>query len=676
MTFLVLVLHLALAQVSSRPLLAVPFMAQPPALCGGAAVSMVLRYWGLGDVFPQDFAALVSESDGGIFTGVLAKAVTDRGWNALVDPASAASSRTRVSAEIDRGRPVIALIEVSPRTYHYVVIVGATDREVVFHDPARGPFRVMDWTKFGDAWSAAKFWMMVALPPAGFVAPKPATSPPAVTPEAPVRSAPATPCTALVTHAVETALAGETSAAEQELSAAMRLCPADAAGFREMAGLRFSQKRYADANVLATMATRLAPGDEYSWELAATSRYLAGDSDGALAAWNHIGQPRVDAVNIRGAVRTPMPVVSRAAALEPRAILTAGAFTQALRRLRDLPVAATADMKFEPAAAGQANVDVVVVERSPFPRGPASLGVLAARPLFQREVRVETAGIMGVGEAASASWRFADKRPRVAVGLAFPSPPRLPGVTSFSGLWEQQWYGLPGAEPEAFRESRRRAGLQLSDWASAWLKWQAGASADAFNDVGFVSSDVTLTAQSRGNRAAISASAASWFPFSEGRRFTSGSVRANVRSTADAARPVLSSVAEYQRVSEAAPLMVWPGAGTGAGRPALLRAHQLLDHGIVTGAVLGRELVNASVEYAQPVRSIRTLNLSVAAFVDGARASLRRDGLAPTPFHVDAGVGLRLRLPAGLGGIRADVAHTFGDGKMTFSAGWLAAWPK
>ena len=94
MKFAVLLLQLVVAQASSRPLLDVPFMAQPPALCGGAAVSMVLRYWGVGDVFPQDFAPLVSESDGGIFTGVLARSVGDRGWIALVDPARELASRS------------------------------------------------------------------------------------------------------------------------------------------------------------------------------------------------------------------------------------------------------------------------------------------------------------------------------------------------------------------------------------------------------------------------------------------------------------------------------------------------------------------------------------------------------------------------------------------------------
>jgi hypothetical protein len=46
----------ALAQAEAHVLLDVPYVSQTPELCGGAAVAMVLRYWGERDVFPQDFA--------------------------------------------------------------------------------------------------------------------------------------------------------------------------------------------------------------------------------------------------------------------------------------------------------------------------------------------------------------------------------------------------------------------------------------------------------------------------------------------------------------------------------------------------------------------------------------------------------------------------------------------
>jgi hypothetical protein len=676
----VLLLQLALLQPSvpqqpAHALLDVPFVAQTPELCGGAAVSMVLRYWGQRDVFPQDFAPLVSRGDGGILTGTLAAAVRDRGWTALVDPPPADRARERFSAELDRGRPIIALIQVAPRVYHYIVIVGVTASEVVFHDPARAPFRVLDWAAFDRDWAAANRWMMIALPPAS----APPGAPAGLTPVSPPANATAaTPCSALVAHAIETALAGQSAEAEMELAAARRICPTDAAAWRETAGLRFTQKRWAEANDLATTAARLAPEDRYSWELAATSRYLLGDRSGALAAWNRIGEPRVDAVIVHGAERTHVPVVVRSAGLEPRALLTPGEFTKALRRLRDVPALSTADIKFEPQQGGAANLDIAVVERPAWPSSRAGLFLLAARPVMQRELRVDVSGLSGAGEAAFAAWRFAKRRPKVSAALAFPSPRWLTGVTAFSAMWERQHYdtALGGGAP-LFVETRRRAGLELSDWASSWIKWQAGGALDRFNEANYFSADASLVARAPGNRFALRASAGSWLPVADGRRFATAGVRTALRSSADVTRPTLAVGAEYQRAGDAAPLAVWPSAGMGFGteRASPLRGHQLVEDGIVKGDVLGRRLVSGSIEYTQPVGSVRGATFSVATFVDAARATRPRAGFAAPPTYVDAGVGLRIRLPGGLGGVRIDVGHRLGAGRTIVSAGWLPPWP-
>jgi predicted double-glycine peptidase len=273
----------------ARALLDVPYVSQTPDLCGGAAVAMVLRYWGERDVFAQDFAPLVGA--GGIVTGTLVSAVRARGWLALVLPAADGSARATLSMEIDRGRPVIALIEVAPQAYHYVVIVGSTDQVVVLHDPARSPFRVLRWEDFDRAWAATRQWMMVVLPSE---TPRPAdpavrTASPALADE---EGAAETPCRALVQRSVQLALAGDGAGAEQGLGAAAALCPDDPAPWRELAGLRFTQSRWAESLELALAAVRRAPADAYAWQLVATSRYLTGDGSGALDAWNRTGEPR------------------------------------------------------------------------------------------------------------------------------------------------------------------------------------------------------------------------------------------------------------------------------------------------------------------------------------------------------------------------------------------------
>src|SRR5688572_1102068 len=189
------------SQKTAHALLDVPYVSQTPELCGGAALAMVLRYWGERQVFPEDFASLVIPSERGIPTGSLVAAVRDRNWLATVMSADPASARSQIHAAIDRGQPVIALIEVSSRTYHYVVIAGATDKEIVVHDPARSPFRVLPWHSFDRAWTAAGRWMMLVLPP-NTVRPTPAATrsvAPAITGSG---GGPQTPCDALVDRGV------------------------------------------------------------------------------------------------------------------------------------------------------------------------------------------------------------------------------------------------------------------------------------------------------------------------------------------------------------------------------------------------------------------------------------------------------------------------------------------
>ena len=84
-------------------------------------------------------ASLVDAKAGGIRTDALAASVRGRGWNTI----ALEGSGDAMARDLRQGRPVIALLEDRPRTYHYVVVVARNDDGVVLHDPARAPFRVM-----------------------------------------------------------------------------------------------------------------------------------------------------------------------------------------------------------------------------------------------------------------------------------------------------------------------------------------------------------------------------------------------------------------------------------------------------------------------------------------------------------------------------------------------------
>jgi hypothetical protein len=333
-----------LAAQEPRPLqlLDVPFISQSELLCGGAAAAMVLRYWGERGVTAESFAALVDRSASGIRTAALLADLTRRGWTATAVAGSAGIMR----AELARGRPVLTLIEDRPSTYHYIVVVAAHERGVVFHDPARAPFLVMSAAEFDRRWRAADRWMAVVVPgPAGAVRPadgpssaagRVATRPDVAGAE---RLAPQPPavaaCDQVVAEGVRLAQANDLEGAERALSGAVG-CPAV---MRELAGVRVLQRRWPEAADLASAAVEADHADTYAWKVLATSRFVQNDRLGALEAWNEVGEPRLDLVRFDGLTRTRHRAVEQLVHTPAGELLSPGDFVRAGRRLAELPSA-------------------------------------------------------------------------------------------------------------------------------------------------------------------------------------------------------------------------------------------------------------------------------------------------------------------------------------------------
>ena len=118
-----------------------------------------------------------------------------------------------------------------------------------------------------------------------------------------------------------------------------------------------------------------------------------------------------------------------------------------------------------------------------------------------------------------------------------------------------------------------------------------------------------------------------------------------------------------------APLALWPGAGAGQGRDALLRAHPLIDDGIIQSGTFGRRLTHGGAEWRRWMQVPRKpIRVAPAIFVDRARA-YRGLGGTPQPWQSDVGAGLRLAVP-GSGVFRIDFAHGLRDGRDALSVGW------
>jgi len=653
-------------------LIDVPYLPQTAALCGGAALAMVMRYWGDRTVLPSDFQSLV-ESPDGITTTDLIGAVARRGWQAAASQAPGDTPLAGLGREVDLGRPVIVLIEPSPGHFHYVVVVGVTRDRVVLHDPARTPFRVVGVDTFDREWRGSQRWQLVVLPPPGGIGVgqnRPSTS--ASGPTA-ITQARTGACGALVDHGV--ALADtDAEEAEQALTAASDLCPTDADPWLELAGLRFRDSRWRESAGFAEHAVRLAPTDPNGWALLATALFMDDDADGALEAWNHVGEPSIDVVTITGARRSPQPALAHLIGLEPRTLLTRDAFDRAARRFGDAPTASATRLTFTPIDDGRATVSAAMVESEAWPHHPLDVGALAGQALVADDLRVTLAGVAGQGETMTGDWRWPSARPRVGASLTIPAPAPLAGIVTIDGFWEQQSYAVPtaGAEATIVRDSRRRVSINLGTWLSGHTRVDAGAGIDRFSTDDYLASHGALEEHLAGDRLIARVEGETWW-LGAGGGFSSETSMVSWCSTLDVTRASWSVTAGQSLATASAPRALWMGAGTGEGRPILLRAHPLLDANVIRGPLFGRRIAFSTAEYQHPLCLTPAGIIGIATFVDTAQAWDGLAGPGGSPFEVDVGAGIRLKVPQSAGTARIDVARGLRDGGTAVSIGWSSA---
>lgn len=628
----------------------VPYIPQSEALCGGAAAAMVMRYWGAADVYAETFTPLLDSSGRGIRAEDLLNDLRRRGWNTR----SFRGDRSLVLARLADRQPVIALIEDRPGSFHFVVIVAWTNGRIVYHDPARAPFRIADEDAFNAAWAKADHWAMLALPPAGGIAP------PTPVVEGEGTSAAPPPCADLVAEGVRHAEAGRHTEALEIFEVARSLCPSSSAPLREAAGVFALDENWTEAARLAEEAVARDRGDEHAWRILATARYVGGDPAGALAAWNAIGEPTIDLVNVSGLDRTRHAAASGTLGLTRGSVLTESGLAAANKRLGELPTAETARVIYRPLGEGRANVEAVIVERPRFPTSRFEVAASAIRLATDRVLSASVANITGGGDLVSLSWRWWERRPRIE--LSYQAPSRF-GIWEVTGYGEKQSYGAADAN---LIERRRGGEVRLSHWTDSLTKLEAGVGVDAWGTRGrtaTLSSSVEqrLLDDRLGVRGDASLLAGS---------FTAWAVHAGAAARTHARHEgtVLLAQGGIDYATEEAPLAFWPGAGTGHARDALLRAHPLLDDGRVTGDVFGRRLVHGSGEVRRWIRPVgKIVRIAPAAFLDVAAADKRlQPGRA---WHADVGAGLRIAFP-GSRVLRLDVGKGLRDGSTAFSVAW------
>jgi Peptidase_C39 like family len=638
---------------------AVPYLAQTEALCGGAALAMVLRYWGVTGVGPEDFAAALTSQGTGIPTEAMAHLAEAKGFQAFPFQGSPQD----VVEHLEKGRPVIALLAAAPGRYHYVVVLAWANRRVLVHDPAVGPYRIIPEGEWQKRWEASGRWALLVLPPDGLRggAPTIAATPPKED-----------PCTALVQPGVELALAGTADEARELLATMTAWCPGSSTPAREMASAEFRRERWSAAADFAAEAVRRDPMDRFAWKLLATSRFLAGRRLSALSAWNRIDEPRLDLVQINGLQQTPTPVATAYLGEDPGALLTPARFRRVERRIEALPAVKLARVSYRPLSGGKVQLEVNVVERAAF-SSPLSIALQSAmRAVSEHAIGAEAFALAASGDSLKISGRWRSERSFALLSASAPHFFGLPGIVTAEAIWDEQSYRVSpgGAENALARERRQRASLSLAHWWAADTRVVLTVAGDAWRDRGrYLSLSSAIEQRLIGDRLAVEGTAAGWWS-GVSAPFYVASARLAARSCATAVRPRVSVEASYELASGRAPLALWPGAGAGTGRVSLLRAHPLVHDGVVDGVAFGRQLLSGTVQGETPIGSVGPARLRAAAFIDVAKVvTPRREGTV-----VDVGAGLRVQPPGWRSSLRVDLATPWGSLHPQLSVGWQGEW--
>jgi len=641
----------AFAQPAPQPLtlLDVPFISQSEALCGGAAAAMILRFWGERGLTAESFAHLVDRSAAGIRTGALIAELRQRGWRAT----PVAGTAALLAAELDAGRPALTLIADRPGTFHYIVLVGATGSAVVFHDPARTPFRTMSRDEFDRRWRAADRWMAVVTPNPESQSPSPETQ---VPPNEHRASIPAS-CSVRVADAVAAAQAGDLQTAEQRLLAGLSC----AGAARELAGVRLLQQRWPDVASLALLAAAEDPADVHAWRLLATSRFVQNQALDALAAWNRAGEPRLDRISVLGLIHTRQRTVEDLLGIANGALITPAGFTRAARRLAELPASTASRLEYVPIPGGLAELRASVVEPPVLPSTTWAYAGIAARAAVRREIDVSTGSLTGGGERLTLAWRFWPGRPRVALALTAPAPAwsHTGGTWAVDASIERQPF-------DALLDPARRssAGFTAANWLTARLRIATRAGIDRWRGQGtFASVGFGARYLSSGERVEVQLDAGGWG--GSGAEFATGGARATFRSTPARSGRVWLARAGVAGATSMTPADLWFGGDTGHVRDVLLRAHPLLDDAALRTQQLGRRIGHAAGEAQRWWAGPFGARFAAALFVDSAgvfdRAAVGSRG------DIDAGLGARAAVPGLPGVFRLDLARGLRDGATALS---------
>jgi len=629
---------------------------------------MVERWWGRRGVYARDFASLIRPSSGGILTTDLESATRDRGWDTRVFR----GTPDLVQQNLRDSVPVVALMEVGRDRYHYVVLLGWGHGQVVFHDPATAPFTTIDENAFLARWAEANWWALVVRPApiASVKTSADSTSP------VPISSA--MPCPPWIDRALDAVAADQLDEASGLLARAGQACPLEPLVLRETAGVRFKQGRHAEVIRLVSEYLALVPDDEYGWQLLATSRYLAGDPDGALEAWNRVGRPTVDLVRIDGVRKVRFREIAGAMSVPPGTLLTPSRLALARRRVSDVPALRRATVDYQPVPGGIVEARATVVERPTVEPAWQLVAAGAIRAVVQREVGLEVASPTGAGELWTGNWRWEPARSRGVIRVDMPANPGFQGILAIEGAWERFRFALDPARTMVFEETRRSTAVGFGTWITAGWRPSAALRFERWSgDRRFLAASMGAELRAHDNRVVMGVRTEHAVALSAHPSYTSGGAGAGWASSLGLSRAAWSVRLGFDWAGTHAPLGSWPVVGGALSWTIPLRAHSPTGGGFLAGRRVGRKIIHAGLAGDRPLYRNGLLVIAAGLFLDAAEVTSAVDGSPDARFYLDGGAGLRIGIAGGqLGVLRIDLARSLvADRHFALTLGVHRRWP-
>ncbi len=633
--------------------LAVPYVAQSRLLCGGAAIAMVERWWGRRGVRAEDFSHLVRPEEGGIRTTDLIAAVRGRDWEVRVLQPTAAAARE----VLRQGIPLVALIRVGRDRYHYVVVLSWGAGMVTFHDPAGAPSTMAEENRFLAQWDGADRWAVVFRPGPPSSRAEPMSGPTAVLDSM--------PCRPWIDQALTSTASGQYDEAVRLLERAGHVCPVEPLVHRELAGVRFKQERYGEAARLASTYLAITPDDSLGWQLLAASRFLAGDQDGALRAWNRLGRPVIDLVQIHGARNAPFRVLAGAMGLSDGQLLRPAGLALARRRIEAVPAVRRASVDYRPVGGGLVEVHARVVERATIDPLWRLVTGNAVRAIAEREVSLTAAGLFGRGELWAVGWRWDRARPRGVVRVDWPVGFVVPAVVTVHGSRERTRIAASVAGPSV-EETRGSTALGLVSWISSAVRASIGMRLDHWSGHRrYLAASAGSDVKGWADRLAVSVSVGHAVGLSADAGYSDAAVRARWISSSGYERATWSARVGVDWVGAAAPYGAWPVIGGNQSAAIQLRAAPTGRHVLTLGQDLSRRVAHAGLSGDHPVARAGPLLFAAGVFLDGAHLAAP-PGQSVGAWHLDGGIGVRIGLRGSRpSGVRIDLARGLLTGRRT-----------